>query len=118
MHLPYPYRFWQSGPAEYVLVKAGLFRVIDLSVSPADALTRLLDPLPDALLPTLVRMAEICALELGGAIDTGDRRARAVGELRELGLPHAAIGDLFQMIAAGAAATAQERRDQPKGCRL
>ena len=51
-------------------MKAGLFRVVDLAVLPTERLTVLLDPLADELLPHLVRMAEIGALELGGAIDT------------------------------------------------
>ena len=76
MNMPHLHRFWSPGPAEYILGKAGLFNVNDTRVSPARRLTRLLDPLPDELLPPLVEMAEICALELGGAIDTYARRGR------------------------------------------
>jgi hypothetical protein len=114
MDIPNPHRFWHPGPAEYILVKAGLFRVVDLTVSPTERLTRLLDPLPDELLPPLVQMAEICALELGGAIDTYPLRARVVSDLKELGLPDWAIGDLFVLVTEGAASTAEERRREPK----
>ena len=76
MNMPHPHRFWSPGPAEYSLGKVGLFNVIDTKVSPARRLARLLDPLPDELLPPLVEMAEICSLELGGAIDTYARRGR------------------------------------------
>jgi hypothetical protein len=46
-----------------------VFRFMDLPVSPTARLARLLDPIPDELLAPLVQTAEICALELGGAID-------------------------------------------------
>jgi hypothetical protein len=114
MKIPFPHRFWSSGPAEYILFKAGLFQVVDLAVSPTERLTRLLDPLPDELLPLLVRMAEICALELGNALDTGGMRARLVSDLRTLGLPHEAIGDLFVLVTKGARETAEERRKEPR----
>ena len=105
MRIPSPHRFWSPGPAEYILVKAGLFRVDDLAVSSTDRLTRLLrplDPLPDELLPLLIRMAECAAIELSGAIDTGALRSRLVAELRKLGLRHEAIGDLFVAVGKGA----------------
>ncbi len=109
-----PHCFWSPGPAEYILVKAGLFQVVDLAVSPTKRLTRLLDPLPDELLPILVRMAECAAIELGEAIDTGALRSRLVAELRKLGLRHEAIGDLFVLVTAGAREAAEERRKQPQ----
>jgi hypothetical protein len=112
MNITHSYRFWSPGPPEYILVKAGLFDLIDLAVSPTKRLMRLLDPLPDELQPLLVRMAETCALELGGAIDTGGLRSRLVSELRALGLRDGAIGDLFVLMTKGAAATAEERRGQ------
>ena len=105
------------GPAEYILVKAGLFDVVDLAVSPTDRLTRVLrplNPLPDELLPILVRMAKCAALELGGAIDTGALRSRLVGELHKLGLRHEQIGDLFVRVGKGAELAAEERRKEPR----
>jgi hypothetical protein len=93
-------------------VRAGLFDVVDLAVSASKRLMRLLNPLPDELLPILVRMAEVCALELGNAIDTGALRSRLVADLRKLGLRHEAIGDLFVLVKEGAAAAAEERRRQ------
>lgn len=115
MNITHDYRFWSPGPPEYILVKAGLFRVVDSNVSPTDRLTRLLRPIdtvPDDLLPILVRMAECAAIELGGAIDTRALRSRVVSELRTLGLPHEAIGELFVLMTDGAAAAAEERRRQ------
>ena len=105
MRIPSPHRFWSPGPAEYILVKARLFRADDLALSPTDRLTPLLrplDPLPDELLPLPIRMAECAAVELGGAIDTGALRSRLVAELRKLGLRHEAIGDLFVAVGKGA----------------
>jgi hypothetical protein len=90
--------------------------VVELAVSPTDRLTRLLrplDPLPDELLPLLIRMAECAAIELGGAIDTGALRSRLVAELRAFGLRHEAIGDLFVLVGKGAAKAAEDRRKQP-----
>jgi len=103
-----------AGFPEYILVKGGLFRVVDLPVSPTERLTVLLDPLADELLTHLVRMAEIGALELGGAIGTYPLRVRVVSDLKGLGLPDWAIGDLFVLVTDGAAATAKERRREPK----
>jgi hypothetical protein len=117
MNIPSPHCFWHPGPAEYILVRAGLFHVVDFAVSPADRLTRLLrplDPLPDELLPLLIRMAECAAIELGGAIDTGALRSRLVDESRKLGLRQGAIGDLFVLVAKGAAEAAEDRRKEPR----
>ena len=107
--------FWHIGTPEYILVKAGLFQ--DYDHAPTDQLTRLLrplNPLPDELLPLLVRMAECAALELGGAIDTGGLRSRLVGELHKLGLRHEQIGDLFVRVGKGAERAAEERRNRPR----
>lgn len=117
MIIPSPHCFWHPGPAEYILVRAGLFQVADFAVSPTDRLARLLrplDPLPDDLLPLLVRMAECAAIELGNAIDTHGRRSRLVGELHKLGLRHESIGDLFVAVRKGAELAAEERRNRPR----
>jgi hypothetical protein len=117
MTIPSPHCFWHPGPAEYILVRAGLFQVVGLAVSPSDRLARMLrplSPLPDELLPILVRMAECAALELGNAIDTHGRRSRLVGELHKLGLRHESIGDLFVAVGEGAELAAEERRNRPR----
>lgn len=109
------YRSWSRGTPEYILVKAGLFQADDLGVRPTDKLTRLLNPLPDELLPILIEMAWVGALELGGAIDTHDRRSRIVGQLHKLGLRHEQIGGLFVAVGKGAAEAAEEwRRNRPE----
>jgi hypothetical protein len=116
MNIPSPHCFWHPGTAEYILVRVGLFHVVDLAISPTHLLTRLLrplDPLPDELLPLLIRMAECAAIELGGAIDTGALRSRLVVELRNLGLRHGAIGDLFVLVGKGAGEAAEDRRKEP-----
>jgi hypothetical protein len=68
---------WRQKPAI-------VFRLMDLPISPTERLASLLDPIPDELLAPLVQTAEICALELGGAID-GDcasfRASKSSGSL-------------------------------------
>ena len=114
MRINFRYIPWSLGTPEYILLKAGLFQAED--GSPTDRLTRLLRPLkdvPEELLPILVCMAEMCALDLGYAIVTEARRTRLVADLRKLSLRHEAIGDLFVLVGKGAAKAAEDRRKQP-----
>lgn len=117
MTIPSPHRFSHPGPAEYILLKAGLFQADDKAVSPTDKLLRLLRPLkdvPEELLPVLVRMAEMSALDLSGAIDTSDRRSGIMRELLSLGLRNEGIGGLFAAVGKGAELAAEERRNRPR----
>jgi hypothetical protein len=106
------YPLWVPGSVEYILVKAGLFHLDLLDVTPTDRLMRLRVP-PEDILPVLLHMAEVAAIERGGAIDTGSRRSRIIGELRALGLRHEQIGDLFVWMGKGAWLAAEDRRKRP-----
>jgi hypothetical protein len=108
--------FATIGEPEYILAKAGLYRVIRMpdgtAIEACEKLTRLFGgspvPPPEALVPVLIQVATCCNAELGGAIDISGDRSKA-------GITHAhgAISHLFTLIREAAVATAEERRNLP-----